>query len=104
MHGEVPHGLQDLTGPAGRCLRGWPVLVQVTAANEARRAAALDAQVERLVARRVREDDEKRELREQLTAAQDSAAAAQASAEQYRAAMEQVGVPCHCRVCPLLIP
>lgn len=67
------------------------MLVQVTAANEARRAAALDAKVERLIAGHVRDEDEKRELYAQLTAARDDAGAARASAHQYRAAMEQVG-------------
>ena len=83
--------MRHATGPAGRSLRACPVLVQEEALHEARRAAALQAQVERLVEGRIHDEDAARELRAQLTAAQDAVGAARASAEHYRAGMEEVG-------------
>ena len=67
------------------------MLVQEATANPARRVAALEAQVGRLIAGRVRDEQEARDLRERLTSAEDDAAAAHASAADCCAATEEVG-------------
>lgn len=67
------------------------MLVQVAASHDARRAAALQAQVERLIAGRIHDKDAARDLGERLASAQDDAGAARASAQHYSAALEEVG-------------
>ena len=77
---------------ASRNVSDWlSVLVQEVATRQACRADALDKQVKRLIAAHVHDEDVARNLRELLVSAQDDASAARASANDYRAAMKEVG-------------
>ena len=67
------------------------MLVQAAATNQARWAAALNNKLERLITRRVQDEDAARDLRERLASAENIATAARASADAYRLEMEEVG-------------